>query len=88
MGSRSAPIGTPTSGVLVSYFSNLLLFQSESHFGADSHIGREMIVETAAIPVVSEFEHLHTALADIWLPRHRHGRIRRAWTCAFQRGRL
>jgi hypothetical protein len=45
---------------------------------------KEMIVETAAILVVSEFEQqaprLHTALADIRLPRHRHGRIRSAWT--------
>jgi hypothetical protein len=29
-----------------------------------------MIVETAAILVVSEHEHLNTALADIWLLRH------------------
>ena len=38
MGSRSAPIGTPTSGVLSGDFSDLLLFWPASRFGADSQV--------------------------------------------------
>src|ERR1700758_4628281 len=38
VGSRSAPIGTTTSGVLSGDFSDLLLFWPESRFGADSHL--------------------------------------------------
>jgi hypothetical protein len=37
VGSRSAPIGTPTSGVLANDLSDLLLFWPGSRFGADSH---------------------------------------------------
>jgi hypothetical protein len=37
VGPRSAPIGTPTSGVLADDFSDLLLFWPGSRFGADSH---------------------------------------------------
>ena len=37
VGPRSAPIGTPTSGVLAGDFSDLLLFWPGSRFGADSH---------------------------------------------------
>ena len=36
VGPRSAPIGTPTSGVLADDFSDLLLFWPGSRFGADS----------------------------------------------------
>ena len=39
MGSRSAPIGTPTSGVLTDDFNDLLLFWPGSRFGADSQAG-------------------------------------------------
>src|SRR6516164_6034902 len=38
VGPRSAPIGTPTSGVLAGDFSDLLLFWPGSRFGADSQI--------------------------------------------------
>src|ERR1700758_5407952 len=38
VGSRSAPIGTPTSGVLADDFSDLLLFWPGSRFGADSQL--------------------------------------------------
>ena len=44
---------------------------------------KEMIVETAAILVVSSLSTgapSASALADIRVPRHRHGRIRCAWT--------
>ena len=42
LGSRSAPIGTPTSGVLAIDFSDLLLFWPGSRFGADSHAARRL----------------------------------------------
>src|SRR5262252_5932197 len=38
VGPRSAPIETPTSGVLADDFSDLLLFWPGSRFGADSQI--------------------------------------------------
>ena len=40
VGPRSAPIGTPTSGVLADDFSDLLLFWPGSRFGADSQSAR------------------------------------------------
>jgi len=42
VGSRSAPIGTPTSDVLADDFSDLLLFWPGSRFGADSHHARSV----------------------------------------------
>jgi hypothetical protein len=38
VGSRSAPIGTPVSGVLADDFSDLRLFWPGSRFGADSQV--------------------------------------------------
>ena len=42
VGSRSAPIGTPTSGVLADDFSDLVLFWPGSRFGSDLQNGPQV----------------------------------------------